>query len=294
MNQQRWQREKACSNHKHFVVREPLHSLSVIRPTAGNGASVDETREGLQLKASVSPAVGVDSGKHVGSSGEGKPVPGAASGHTNLRSTRGKPSLVDAGLFPTSALPRHKSLASSSLFMKSGGGAMARKQQPSKAVERHPPEKKKKAAVLDVASVARLHAMTTKRREDLQKQKEEEKEAAARERAEALQAEKKAEEEHKKFLKELEKQKKEREKERLREEKHEAKKAREEERQKKRQQMAEERQDKRMKIETLDPSAVSAALKRARLRADIESTKEIQDPSLQDAWRDISKHQHSS
>jgi len=110
---------------------------------------------------------------------------------------------------------------------------------------------------------------------------------AAQERSEALQAERKAIGERKMLLKQADKRMKQEQKQKEKEEKQraalEAKHLQEKEKQKKKEGAAAEKEErsKNIKLEDLDPDAVSNALEKARHRADIVGTNEIQDPKLQ-------------
>lgn len=136
---------------------------------------------------------------------------------------------------------------------------------------------KKKAAVLDISALEKARKANEERQEKLQRQKEEEKEKEAQARAEAHEAEKKANEERKQILKEAAKRKKEEQKQKEREEKQ---KAIEE----KKAQRKDERKQKRPKQDPVRSEDVALALERARLKADMESTKEIENPSAFDTF----------
>lgn len=137
---------------------------------------------------------------------------------------------------------------------------------------------KKKAAILDISALEQARKVNEERREKLLQQKEEEKEKEAKARAEAHEAEKKAKEERKHILKESAKKKKEELKQKERDEK---KKALEDAKARK----EEERQRKKRKTpkESVDSKDVAVALDRARLKADMESTKEIENLDAFDA-----------
>jgi hypothetical protein len=143
---------------------------------------------------------------------------------------------------------------------------------------------KKKAAILDISAIQQARAVNEQRRQDLKKQKEEEKEIEAKEKAEAVEAEKKAREERKQILKEQEKRKKDLMKQKAKEEKKkaldEAKALKDEERKKKREmnnQLSAGSSKKHKAANVpLDPQDVTAALGKARLKADLESTKDIE------------------
>lgn len=142
---------------------------------------------------------------------------------------------------------------------------------------------KKKAAILDISAIQQARAINEQRRQDLKKQKEEEKEIESKEKAEALEAEKKAKEERKQILKEQEKRAKDLMKQKAKEEKKkaldEAKALKDEERKKKREmnnQSAGSSKKHKAANAPLDPQDVTAALGKARLKADLESTKDIE------------------
>lgn len=159
----------------------------------------------------------------------------------------------------------------SSLFLKPS--------KPAKSLAKVPV--KKKAAVLDITALEMARKANEERREKLQMQKEEEREKEIRARAEALEAERKAKEERKHILKEAAKRKKEELKQKAMEEKHKAaeekKKAMEEKKARR-----EEERKKRTKQQAIRSEDVAVALERARFKADLESTKEIENPSAFD------------
>lgn len=144
---------------------------------------------------------------------------------------------------------------------------------------------KKKAAVLDISALEMARKANEERREKLQKQKVEEKELEAKARAEALEAARKAKEERKQILKDAAKRKKEELKQKALEEKQKAQEERKKAIQEKKIQREEERKNKKKEKqlkEAISSMDVALALERARMKSDVESTKEIDNPSAFD------------
>lgn len=144
---------------------------------------------------------------------------------------------------------------------------------------------KKKAAVLDISALETARKANEERRQNLLLQKEKEKELEAKARAEAHEAEKKAKEERKQILKDVAKRKKEEEKQKALEERQKAqeekKKAIEDKKIKRAEERMNREREKQLK-EAISSMDVTLALQRARMKSDVESTKEIGNPSAFD------------